>query len=354
MPEYLVPAFLAALESGPNQWQIRMQAILALQILHHTFSPDQTMILQDSLERILDHDSSDLVKQASKQTLLLWDAWGGDGDDDDDDDDGPGNNAVGRDGGQAEDNCALNSSLQELTSSLESDRLQMQLNQNQTPNTLNSSLSSVGSVPPNTNTNLAGITPPAYRTPDLGGSLSTAANTSFNSSHDSLTGLGGLNSLGSTPSLGPGKAGQVSGQISSQGSDPAGQGEADVSQGLQFMIPEDFLTRLRTQQSTQLLEEIHQCILGATLPLSSFSSTKGDGGLPIDALSLQDMGVLKRIVDLMLQIPNFKISLTSLYIIGDLVSHPTNKMIQENTLRVGQDDSGEHPAGKSLCGNWDK
>lgn len=51
-------------------------------------------------------------------------------------------------------------------------------------------------------------------------------------------------------------------------------------------------------------------------------------------VSLEDRGILKRLMVQILRVSNFKVTLTALYILGDLIFHEGNKAISENTVKV--------------------
>lgn len=331
MPEYLLPAFLSALES--DSWQTRMQAVLALQVFP-ALSVSQRGILNDALVALLDSEGKELVKQAVRQTLALWEEW--------DDHAGTEMEESG-DGGAA---IMMGNSTLSGTAAL----------------------SAV--VGGGTAHSLVGGTTGA--TIMMGGgsrALGTSGGGDFRNSIDSTDSGGSwstdshLASLGSDPSpvkmpnssslvehqfsagtsssvlAGPPPTSTTGASVApitlltstaSDGARPALTTNANGGAGDQqfFCIPESFLDKLR--DSCRVLEDIHQCILGGSLGFEPATTV---------IVSLLDMGVLKRLLDTILVSQYFKFTLTGLYVIGDLAApqagpSPPQKQLQQTTLKV--------------------
>ena len=101
-----------------------------------------------------------------------------------------------------------------------------------------------------------------------------------------------------------------------------------------WCVPEESFQRITSgrenaQTCSRLLEGVHQCILGADCTVI-FPDEGGDPAM----VSFEDLGVLKKFIQNILNITHFKTALTSIYIIGDLVTHSESEGIQRNTAKV--------------------
>ncbi|CAD7932412.1 unnamed protein product [Amoebophrya sp. A25] len=334
MPEYLLPAFLTSLES--SSWQVRMQAILALQSLHN-FTPQQKQILQDALTGILDRDSSDLVKQASKQTLVLWEEfasyYNGGGSD----------NNNGGNGAGATASSTNNSGYHDVNIMMGGGGQAQVGVSNGTGGLLNAGDHGVGDLTSNSmggavphgqimkmdTSSTDHLSPPGWA---IGGDplqisrSSTHVDSSFDGSSDSLR-----------SSLIGGGGSQHQNQLTVGGSSSSTAPLAGLSNSSTnspyFRVPADFVSRItRNDSNMQLLEDVHGVILGA--------SPVGYDPMTEECVSLLNVNVLKKFMESVLSQTHFKVTLTTLYIIGDLVAPVASNNVdqatalQESALKV--------------------
>ncbi len=295
-----MPAFLASLENMGGEWQVRLQAILALQSLQN-FNAQQKQILQAALRTTLESDSSDLVKQAAKQTLALWEEFAAYYSEEREAEALPGDGSFGMQqpptgGGlfrTSSDPRGINlNGYNHATHSAASSNTN--LHQVHTQNMLpvdHHDLQRFGSAPhqmtsinqnklsPVMNSRANNIGPSA--TTGGGGALGQAAgvNASFTSTQlDSSFDFEGSNdSLRSAFAASAGRQQHINqqheqlqnlqGAGASQSSSSTFNSGANSAGLRPFLIPEDFIERLRTPDTAavmQLLEDVHQLILGGS------------------------------------------------------------------------------------------
>eukprot|EP00392_Amoebophrya_sp_AT5.2_P002364 g2369.t1 len=297
MPEYLLPAFLASLENA--QWQVRLQAILALQSLQR-FTQQQKQILEGALTKILESDSSDLVKQASKQTLALWEEFAGY---EDSSSAGVAGAAAGGVGGNgtAGGATSLGTTMGGAAVGVGGG---LSMPSGMIPGGFIGATSDAGGQ-------LQHLQPHAM----LGMSASLEGEQQHQHQHQHQHKQQGVNTSLSSTHL------DTSFDSSNDSLRSAFQNSTNLMN--KYLVPENFADRLARGDTTevmQLLEDTHQVILGGT-PIGFDPHT-------CQCVSLLDVTVLKRVVEAILGIAHFKVSLTTLYIIGDLVAHESIQMLR--------------------------